>query len=283
VPERVRPSVRPMLAGDVEPAMEVTAAAFSRDLGDAAMAARWRARIAYPWQTDPGGAFVAELDGRVIGVAEAIVRERVWCLSMLAVAPGIQSGGAGRALMERALAYGHATQAGLIVSSNDPRALRLYADSGFALHPTLEAGGEVDRRRLPREDGAIREQDDGELEDLADLTRVVRGAPYTGELRFSLGQGARVLRAGDRGFAVVSAEGQVWGLVARDEDTAGALLWSALAHAEATTRVRWITGAQQWAISVLVRAGLRITAYGALCVRGVPGPLAPFLPTGPFA
>jgi hypothetical protein len=41
----------------------------------------------------------------VIGVAEAIVRERVWCPSLLAVEPGVQSTGAGRALMERSLRY----------------------------------------------------------------------------------------------------------------------------------------------------------------------------------
>ena len=50
-----------------------------------------------------------------------------------------------------------------------------------------------------------------------------------------------------------------------------------------SARVRWITAAQQWAIEVLARAGLRLTAYGALCVRGMPGPLAPFLPSAPFA
>ena len=61
---------RPMLAGDLDAAVEVSAAAFSRDLGDATMARRWRERIAHPWQTDPGGAFVAELDGQVIGIAQ---------------------------------------------------------------------------------------------------------------------------------------------------------------------------------------------------------------------
>jgi hypothetical protein len=47
--------------------------------------------------------------------------------------------------------------------------------------------------------------------------------------------------------------------------------------------VRWITGAQQWAIDIVAGAGLRLAAYGALCVRGTPGPLAPFLPNNSFA
>jgi GNAT superfamily N-acetyltransferase len=272
-----------MLSADLEPAAAVTAAAFSKDLSDAAVARPWRERIRYPWQTDPDGAFVAEVGGRVVGVAEAIVRERVWCLSMLAVEPGVQSGGAGRALLERAVAYGRAAEGGLIVSSNDPRALGLYANSGFAMHPTFEAGGVVDRRRLPRQNGAVRHDDGVDLDALAPLTRAVRGAPYTRELRFAFGHGARLLRTGDRGFAVLTAEGHLWALVARDEGTASALLWSTLALTEHTARVRWITGAQQWAVDVVARAGLRLVAYGALCVRGKSGPLAPFLPSAPFA
>ncbi len=276
-------AVRTMVASDLETAVEVTAAAFSKNLGDPVEASRWRERIAYPWQTDPDGAFVTELDGRVVGVAEAMVRERMWCLSMLAVQPGIQGGGAGRVLMERAAQYGRATDFGLIVSSNDPRALRLYADSGFALHPTFEADGVVDRRRLPRQTETVVDGGGYEIEGLAALTRAVRGSPYTAELRYMIGQGARLLRASDRGFVVLSAEGQLSLLVARDEETASALLWNALGLAEAGARVRWITGAQQWAIEVVARAGLRLVPYGALCVRGTPGPLAPFLPSAPFA
>jgi ribosomal protein S18 acetylase RimI-like enzyme len=275
-----------MLADDLEPAARVSAAAFGRDLDrDSDGARRWRERIAYPWRTDPGGAFVAELHGRVIGVAQAIVRERVWCLSMLAVDPGLQSAGAGRMLLERAAAYRSAADAGLIVSSNDPRALALYARGrvAFALHPTFEARGEVDRRALPRLDGSVRDDDGDDLEALAALTRTVRGAPYTEELRFVLGQGARLLRAGERGFVVVSPQGEPWLLVARDESTACALLWGALALSDGPVRVRWITGAQQWAIELAARAGLRPHAYGAPCVRGTPGSLRPFLPSSSFA
>jgi ribosomal protein S18 acetylase RimI-like enzyme len=270
-----------MRAGDLGAVTELTAAAFAREFGDELEVRRWRERIAYPFTTDPGGAFVAELGGRVIGVAEAIVRERLWVLSMFAVQPGIQSGGAGRALLEQAVGYGQETDAGLIVSSNDPRALRLYARAGFALQPTLRADGDVDRRALPSNHGGIREDDD--LESLAALARAIRGAPYTSELRYAFGMGARLWRLADRGFAVVDEIGSLWLLVASDEEAATALLWHALAMAEGPTRVRWITSAQQWAIDAVVRARLQVTAYGALCVRGTPGTLQPFVPSVPFA
>jgi GNAT superfamily N-acetyltransferase len=269
---------------DLGPVTELTAAAFSRELDDEAAQGRWRERIAHPFTTDPDGAFVAELDGRVIGVAQAILRERLWILSMFAVQPGIQSGGAGRALLEQAVGYGRDTDAGLIVSSNDPRALRLYARAGFALQPTLRADGEVDRRALPRTENRVREDDlADDLESLAALARAIRGAPYTCELRYALARGGRLLRLEDRGFAVVYEDGSLWLLVARDEETASALLWTALALAEGPSRVRWITGDQQWAIAAVVQARLKLTAYGALCVRGKPGTLRPFVPSAPFA
>jgi predicted N-acetyltransferase YhbS len=272
-----------MAARDLQQVAELTAAAFSRDLSDEVAARRWQERIAHPFTTDPSGAFVAELDGRVVGAAEAILRERLWCLSMFAVRPDVQSAGLGQALLERALTYGHSADAGLIVSSNDPRALRLYAQSGFGLRPTLKAEGPVDRGALPRNAGRVTEDDGSDLEPLAAIARAVRGAPYTSELLYALGHGARLLRVSDRGFAVVAADGGLWLLVARDEEAARALLWNALAFADGPTRVRWITGEQQWAIDVLLRARLRLSAYGALCVRGEPGPLRPFLPCPPFA
>jgi GNAT superfamily N-acetyltransferase len=272
-----------MVADDLRPVADLAAAAFSRSLDDELTVRRWDERIAHPLSTDPDGAFVAELDGRVMGVAQAIVRERLWCLSMFAVRPDTQSAGLGHALLERALGYGDTADAGLIVSSNDPRALRLYARSGFALRPTFRAQGTIDRRALPRNHDRVTEHDSQELEPFAALAREIRGAPYTSELHYALRRDGRLLRVSDRGFAVVTADGAPWLLVARDEEAARALLWNALAFADGPTRVRWITEDQQWAIDVLLRARLHLDAYGALCVRGRPGPLRPFLPTPPFA
>jgi hypothetical protein len=44
-----------------------------------------------------------------------------------------------------------------------------------------------------------------------------------------------------------------------------------------------MTGDQGWAVDLVLRAGLELSPYGALCVRGERGTLAPYLPSPPFA
>lgn len=188
--------------------------------------------------------------------------------------------------MDRALAYAPDRAGGLIVSSNDPRALRLYAGAGFALRPTFQAGGALDRRRIPAQRVAITEASEDDLDALAEVTREVRGAAYSPELAYALRRGSRLLRAGERGFAVAHAGQGVWLLIARDDEAASALLWSALEYAAQhgeEVRVRWIGGDQQWAVDVVLAAGLRLEAYGALGVQGRTGRLRPFIPSAPFA
>ncbi len=277
--------IRSLRPADLLAVAAMSADAFEFDISEPATARRWRERLGYLVDTDPDGGFVAERDGRVIGAAQALVRERLWCLSLLAVDPGLQSTGAGRALFARTLNYGADASGGLIVSSNDPRALRLYALAGFSLQPTFEAKGAVDRRALPRMNGAVRDGDESDLQALAGISRHLRGAPHTTELAFALRRGSRLLRLRDRGFCVVQPGHAVWLLAARDTDSATKLLWSALEGVGESDRpaVRWITGEQGWAVDVLVRAGLSLSAYGALGVRGRPGSLAPFIPSPPFA
>src|SRR5258705_9619444 len=58
--------------------------------------------------SDPDGYFCAIEDGRIRGMVSSLVRGHVWYLSMFFVLPGDQGRGVGRALLERALAYGEA-------------------------------------------------------------------------------------------------------------------------------------------------------------------------------
>jgi GNAT superfamily N-acetyltransferase len=276
--------VRELEIEDVPAAARLSAAAFGIDLGRPADRARWLERIGHAADTDPDGCFVAEDESGLVGVAEAIRRDAMWILSLLTVDPAAQSTGAGRALMQRALDVAAPDSPGLIVSSNDPRALRLYATSGFALLPTFQAQGPVTRRAVPASAARVRDDVRPDFEALAALSRAVRGAEHTPDLRYALRRGGRLLTVPDRGFAIANAGQGVWILVARDAETARDLLWRALEIAgDADGRVvRWILARQAWAIEVIVAAGLQLSAYGAIAVRGAVGPLHAFLPSAPF-
>lgn len=140
-----------MSEADIPQAASVALAAFEMDAADPAVHSRWQSSIGYRLATDPGGSFVSDQEGAVVGVAQALIRERLWILSLLSVSPTLRrpGGGDGRALMNAALAYGREIEAGIIMASNDPRALRLYGSSGFALDPAFEAQGKVDPDRIP--------------------------------------------------------------------------------------------------------------------------------------
>lgn len=286
-----------MVDADVESAMLVAAAAFEFDIDAAERELpgawqRWRDRIARLLETDADGCFVAVRDeGAVIGVAQAMIRDQLWILSLLTVDPRCQSAGAGRALMDAALTYrdasigpGVTATPGLIVASNDPRALRLYARAGFELRPTFAAEGKVDAATLPELETELKRLEPRQFSELESLTRVVRGATYTQELKYIHATGARVLGDGERGFVVTTEGHGIWALVAADEHAARTLLYAGLRdRAGARVHVRWLTAAQQWAIDIALAAGLELKADGALCVRGEPGTLYPFVPSGPFA
>ena len=84
--------------------------------------------------SDPDGYFCAVQEGQIRGMVSALVRGRVWYLSMFFVLPGDQGRGLGRALLERALAYGEArgTEIRCTLATLDPRAQARYVMAGMA-------------------------------------------------------------------------------------------------------------------------------------------------------
>ena len=84
--------------------------------------------------SDPDGYFCAVEDGQIRGMVSALVRGRVWYLSMLFVLPGNQGRGLGRALLERALSYGqaHGVEIRCTWATLDPRAQARYVMAGMA-------------------------------------------------------------------------------------------------------------------------------------------------------
>lgn len=238
-------------------------------------------RIEHLIGTDPEGAIVAERhDGTPEGAALALRREGLWGLSLLVIEPGVQSRGIGSRLLGRALATAHGARGALILSSDDPRALRLYSGAGFAPHPVLEAKGIV--KRPPEHPGTVRggSVDDRPLSDRVD--RVVRGAPHGPDIDVELARGSSLLVCEDRGYALVAEDGTVRLLAALDVPAAQDLLRAALAAVPAglEATVDWIGADQQWAVPVVLEAGLELRPGSAVFRRGDVGTFAPYLPSG---
>lgn len=237
-------------------------------------------RFRHLLRTDPGGAWLAERDGTPAGCAVALVREGIWGLSLLVVRPDLQSAGLGRALLRRAYDYGGTTARGRIVlSSSDPRALRSYVRLGLTPHPCLHAEG------VPRAIDAPPGVRKGTLTDLPlieTVDRRVRGAAHGGDIAALLDAGLTLVVAPERGYAVTAPD-EVRLLAAVDDAAARDLLLAVLARAAgAGFSVRWLTGAQDWAVRTCVEAGLELSVSGAVCLGGDVGPFRPYLPSGAY-
>jgi GNAT superfamily N-acetyltransferase len=281
------PSVRPLEAADIDPVLDLSVEAFEdlnrrfkEPIEPPGPIAAGRVRMRRLLETDPGGAWVAERDGRVVGCSLGILRDGLWGLSLLVVGPEAQSGGVGRELLARAWEYGRGARGWIVLASRDPRALRSYARLGLRLHPAMAARGRP--RRVTRPPGVRL----GTLADLpltADVDRAVRGAPHGDDLVALLESGGDLLVLPERGYAVVR-DGAIRLLAARDEDGAVALLRACLAAAGAReASVEWITSAQSWAVAPCLEAGLELRMdLGAVFLGGDVGPFVPYLPSGAY-
>ena len=238
-------------------------------------------RIQQLFERDAGGAWVAEDHARMVGAALALDRDGVWGLSLLVVLPEYQSRGVGRALLARSLEYaGGGRRGAIILASPDPRALRAYARAGFEAHPCFEASG---RARVTAPPASVREGDERDLPLTEAVDRAVRGAAHGSDIVALLRAHRRLFVVDDRGYAVLGANG-INLLAALDEEAARDLLRAVLAEApgDQDVHVEWITAAQQWAVPVVLDAGLALKPGGAVFMRGDVGPFTPYLPSGAY-
>jgi ribosomal protein S18 acetylase RimI-like enzyme len=279
-----------MTGDDVAPAQEVWAEAFATmraayglpaEAG-AGSAERTRERIGHLLATDPGGSWVAEgEDGTVVGLAQALVRDDLWVLSLLGVATARQDRGTGKALLDAAVGYGRDVANGLILCSRDPRAARRYLRAGFRLNPSVTAWGKVDRRRLPAVPG-VRPGTPGDLDAVADLDRRARHGAHGPDLDHLLTEGCRLWVLDGRGYTLARGGKPVF-LAAEDEQAARDLLYACLAQAgpDDDVEVNWITAPQQWALEVALDVGLDLHPVGPVMTRGMPVPCL-YLPSGAY-
>ena len=279
--------IRPLQPEDIPRAREIGAAtlpappAIDDTVRTRFSLARWGRFL----EVDAGGAWAAENEeGRMIGAALALVRDGVWGLSYLAVDPAAQERGAGRALLDATLEHGGGeVRGGIIQSSTDPRAMRLYATSGFDALPCLAAAGIPKREAIPAGLRSVEGAEDA-LELGVALGREVRGGAYDPEdLRTLSDSGFPLLRCGDDGIAF-HVHGHPALLVARDDATAVDLLWSSIAAAPkgGTVVVDAMAAGQDWAVRTCLDAKLALSPDAPLFVRGELGPLRPWLCNGAY-
>jgi GNAT superfamily N-acetyltransferase len=290
-------TLRPMTDADVEGAVE----AF--DSGFLAMRARYglpitatsiqnerrrQNRTRHFLGTDPGGSWVADDEGTIVGMSQATVREGYWLLSQLGTIPGRQGRGLGRELLRLALSHGDPESPGTIQCSRDPKAMALYSNFGFSLHPVVAAWGHLRPGAVTRPPDVTRFETDQVTESQLDIVtaidRRVRGSARTIDVEMMLSEeGNRLLLHGDKAYAVAKDE-RIVTLGALTEESAALVLRTMLAESPEgeTIEVNWLTSAQQWAIRVLTQAGIELQPYGPVMVRGMTGPPTPYIPSGGY-
>ena len=278
-------TIRPMRDEDAVDANRVCIEVLfapSADEEEPAQVARRLARIHHLVETDPAGAWVAERDGRVEGVALALIREGIWGFSLFAVSESLQGTGVGRELFDRSWAYGADARWHLILSSTNPAAMRTYARTGLRLLPCVAAAGIPDLSRAPDVDG-VEEAGGAGLEAADVIGREVRGAGHARDLPAAMAHGARLFVYEDRAFGVLRNSG-VLVLAARDEEAAQRVLWALFAAAGpgATVSVDFLTAGQDWAVQVIIDARLPISPDGPMFAGGELGPLTPYIPSAAY-
>jgi GNAT superfamily N-acetyltransferase len=241
----------------------------------------WLERTHHLLETDPGGSWVAEDDAGVVGVVVSCRRETLWCLATYAVAPGHQGRGIGKPLLAAALHHGRGCARSMLSASEDPRAVRIYHQAGFELHPQMFLTGIVDRSVLPVLDGATDKVRDGSASDVElmdSLDRRARGAGHGPDHELML-RTWRLLVSDTTtgsGYAYVDERGALGLLAASNRRTAARLLWRVLAESSGTTTIPHVTGPNQWVLDVGLAARLELGQSGFLGLRGMRPP-APYV------
>ncbi len=247
-----------------------------------AMVRARRIRIAHLLGSDPGGCFVAEDRGALVGVSLALIRDGVWGFSLFGVLDSHRGRGLGRALFAPAWEYGRAARAHLILSSEHPAAMRLYAQAGLALRPCVAAAGIPDLTRAP-DLTPVRDAGPESFALIDAIGRELRGAGHGRDLPALAEAGSRFVVVEDRAFAV-HRDARVILAGGRDDAAAALALWGVFARMPrgATVGVDFLTAGQDWAVRACLAAGLALSPDGPLFAGGDLGPLRPYVPSGAY-
>lgn len=220
------------------------------------------------------GCWVAEDDGRVIGVAAANLRGPLWYLAYLFVDPACQEAGVGRELIGRALRHGGDTARlrALVTFAYNPVSISLYLRHGMLPVEPLyaqEVAGDIARQRLagramlPSE---ILAPGEAGAKELGAIDASILGVERTNLHHYLLhapGNLCQVFYAGGeaRGYAYISAGGRVGPVAAAAPLSFERALETALIHASSSggTLSVLLPGSNAGGMSVALAAGMRIT------------------------
>lgn len=240
----------------------------------------WIERTRHFVRTDPGGCWVAEDASGMVGMATSFRRETLWCLATYAVLPGRQGQGIGKPLLAAALQHGAASTRAMLSASSDPRAVRVYHQAGFELHPQMYLTGAVDRSAIPAVQ-KVREGSAADVDLMDSLDRAARGAGHGPDHGLMLRTWRLLVSdtSTGSGYAYLNERGQLALLAASNRRTATRLLWAALAEGPEQITVGHVTGANQWVLDVGFAARLALHQEGYLGLRGMKPP-APYVHNG---
>jgi GNAT superfamily N-acetyltransferase len=229
---------------------------------------------------------LAELDGKIVGLAAAIVRGPIWFLAMFWVLPEFKLRGIGKPLLERVRRLGEAQGATIFCtwSSIDFAAVGMYLKQGMLPGgPIFTFAGPVLHAPTPQPElqvGAL------EVSQASAIDHIVRGTPRAEDHAFWRARslpGFQVEQGG-RTVGYFYVENGVIGPAAwlREED--GSLLVScALAQAQTqAAEVKFVTlGCNEVALRSASAAGLRLASASHWLRTEEFGKLDQYLPSGP--
>jgi hypothetical protein len=162
--------------------------------------------------------------------------------------------------------------------------MRVYATSGFDLHPQMQAKGVPDLRTMPGSIARVHQAEPVHPTLLEAVDQQVRRATRGPDHELMARRCTLFVCDDDagRGYAHCTTTGQIAALAASDDVTASLLMWRCLEQAAVVNQaitVSHITAGQQWAVSTALAARLSLSPDGPAFWRGG-SPPSPYLPSG---
>lgn len=227
-------------------------------------------------RTDPQTSWVAEINGVLVGFAQALVRGDIWYLSQLFVQPEVHAHGAGQKLLDCVMSEGRRLGARkfAVASSISFVAQALYMRAGMlATGIGYRLSGDVEvLRRLPDPAANRKRIVDcaGWLDRIGELDRELFGAERRQDHEFYLsntsmpGEEASFGLNDERGlvgYGYVESEGWIGPLAAREPEDQLPLLRMAgdwLAERGAQTAEMWVLTLNRTIMDLLMAGGWKI-------------------------